>query len=161
MASIPRVGGIGVALVPLLQGEHRSPDPTEQTTNLRRWEETLQGNMSDVIKFGAVNADRDKEAPRVPGVCFYVCKDPAWFRPFGPYARRLCTSPRVHTFGTFDTDVTRRTAYRRRRNSCTLSVAVNMVHRSGKTNTTYCHLDLFALCTRDHSRRWRWERPIT
>ena len=96
----------------------------------------------------------------MPRVCFYVCRDHAWYQPSGPYARRLCTSPLAHTFGIFDTDVPHRTAYRRRRNSCTSSVAVNMMHRSGKTNTTYSHLYLFAFRARDHRRRWRWEWSI-
>ena len=44
-ASIPPVGGTGAASLPLLRRELHSPDRTRQTTNLRRWEETLQGNM--------------------------------------------------------------------------------------------------------------------
>lgn len=44
-ASIPPVGGTGAASLPLLRGERHSPDLTGQTTNLHRWEETLQGNM--------------------------------------------------------------------------------------------------------------------
>jgi hypothetical protein len=111
MANIPQAGDTGVALLPLLRGEHRSADPTDQTTNLRHWEET-----------------RGKEAPLVPGVCFYVCRDHAWFQPSGPYARRLCTSPLDHISGTFDTDVPRRTAYRRRRNSCKPSLPACVSH---------------------------------
>ena len=52
MASIPPLESTGAASLPLLQGEHRLPDPMGQTMNLRRLEGTLQGNMRYELSLG-------------------------------------------------------------------------------------------------------------